>query len=111
MVSFPMKNTSRKLLVPLIILALGIAIVSTAGAVDDRGWNFDNNAYSHDSNHWDKDGHDSNQWIMGHDFNSGYHGYYWSFSYKPFYWYKPYYCYYPYYNWYYPSWYYYPYRY
>jgi hypothetical protein len=34
-----MKKTSRKMLVPLIILALGMAIVSTVSAVDIRGSN------------------------------------------------------------------------
>lgn len=133
MVNYPMKKTSQKLLVPLIILALGIAFVSNVGAVVDYsgqktgpvseqhfgGDNFqfdsghDNDfgqTHDNDFNQWDKRGHDSNQWNMGYNFKSGYHSY-WNYLYKPYYWYyqfKPYYQYNKWY-WQYPSWFHNPY--
>ena len=95
-VSSSMRKTNRKLLLSLLILALGIAIVSTVSAV----------GYLGSSHQWNK-GYDSHQWNKG-DFKHGHQGYwnypykfhYWNYPYKCYYWNYPYKCYWsPYYNW------------
>ncbi len=107
-----MKKTSRKLVVPLIVLALGIAIISTAGAVENFGQkpgqgpivgHNNNPGFGQKPGNDDfrfnpghKPDNDFNQWDKkGHDFKPGFHGY-WNYPYKPYNWYKWY--------WYYPSW-------
>ncbi|MDD1752076.1 MAG: hypothetical protein LUQ38_03170 [Methanotrichaceae archaeon] len=118
-----MKKTSRKLVVPLIVLALGIAIVSTVGAVE----NFDQKPgpgpiLGHNNNPGQKPGNDDfkfnpghnvnpghkpdndfNQWDKGHDFKSGYHGY-WNYPYNWHHQFKPYYNQYNKWYWYYQPW-------
>jgi len=117
MVNYPMKKTSRKLLVPLIILAFGIALVSNVGAVVDysgqktgptSGQHFGGDNSQFDSGHnvnFEQEhnndfnqygGYDSNQWDRkGHESNNWDKGYnfksgyhgYWNYLYKPYYWY------------------------
>jgi len=109
-----MKKTSLKMVVPLIVLALGIAIISTVGAVENFGqkpglgplFGYNNNPgffpgqkpgnddFRFNPGH--KLGNDFNQWDKkGHDFKPGFQGD-WNHLYKPYYWCKWY--------WYYPTW-------
>jgi hypothetical protein len=103
-----MNKTSRKILVPLIILALGMAIVSTVGAVEYSvqkigpgpipgqnptptlitGQHFDDDKFRFEADHKFDTDHKPD-----HDFKPGFNGY-WKYPFKPYYWYnqfKPYY--------------------
>jgi hypothetical protein len=96
-----MNKTSRKILVPLIILALGMAIISTVSAVEFSvqkpgpgpilgqnpspglftGQHFDGTKFRFDDDH----NFDANH-KPDHDFKPGFNSY-WKYPYKPYYWY------------------------